>query len=178
MVRSRELEREWCGRPSRLDGIAVGAGLALIMRGPNELKVVRKWLGLIFLAAVSFIVIYVTYGRLKMDRAHLFPLYFTATAFFFGSMVVYGLLASALRSKLLAFFGKYGYGLYVFHVPLVSLVAVAGVTPVNIGRIVGSEFVGAILYFLIMIAVTTCVALLSWHLWEKQFLKLKPLFQR
>ena len=170
--------------PSRLDGIAVGAALALMMRGPTELRTVRKWLGPIFLTAVAFIATYVAVGRMGYDRRALFPLYFTSTALFFGSMVVYaihmknGIVPSALRSRALAFFGKYGYGLYVFHVPLVSLLNIVGFNPVRFGAVLGSELLGAVVYFAAMIAATTGVALLSWNLWEKQFLKLKPFFQR
>jgi peptidoglycan/LPS O-acetylase OafA/YrhL len=163
--------------PSRLDGIAVGSALALMLRGPKGLEPARKMLLPIFAVAVGYISWYVS--RRGGDRTDLFPLYFTSTAVFFGCMVVYamyigdGITGRLLKSRALAFFGKYGYGLYVFHVPLVSILAIAGINPVAFSR-VGSELVGALAYFVLMIAVTTGVALLSWHLWEKQFLKLRP----
>lgn len=79
-----------------------------------------------------------------------------------------------LRSRALRFFGKYGYGLYVFHVPLIPVVALVGLTPLNLVAWIGSGLGGALVYITAMMAISTVAALISWHAWEKQFLKFKP----
>lgn len=169
--------------PARLDGIAVGSAIALIMRGPRGLEPLRRRLLPIFLLSVAYIAMFTVMGHLRLDRHTVFPIYFTSTALFFGCLLIYavyvgdGPAGSMLRSRALAFFGKYGYGLYVFHVPLIPIVSLVGFTPGNLAR-VGSELGGALIYIAVMIALTTAVALLSWHLWEKQFLKLRPVLMK
>ena len=167
--------------PARLDGIAVGSAIALIMRGPRGLEPLRRRLHPIFLCAVAYIAMFTIFGRLGLERRLIFPLYFVSTAVFFGSLLIYAIHAGhgpggkMLRSRLLAFFGKYGYGLYIFHVPLISIGVIVGFTPGNLNR-VGSEFLSGLIYLAGMIGMSIVAALISWHLWEKQFLKLKPLF--
>jgi peptidoglycan/LPS O-acetylase OafA/YrhL len=139
----------------------------------------RRRLNSIFLVVVAFLAVFTVFEKLELDKTLLFPLYFTATALFFGSLMVYAIFAGEgrgarlMRSRALAFFGQYGYGLYVFHVPLVSIAALAGFNPGSLSWI-GSEFLDAVAYVAAMTALSTATALLSWHLWEKQFLKLKP----
>ena len=170
--------RPYWPTPARLDGIAVGSALALLMRGPGGLVPLRRRLNPIFLIAAAYLAVYAVFEKMDIDKTPMFPLYFTATAVFFGSLTVYAIFAGEgrgaqlMRSRVLAFFGKYGYGLYVFHVPLVSIAALAGFNPGSLSWI-GSEFLDSVVYVAAMTALSTAVALLSWHAWEKQFIKLK-----
>ena len=166
--------------PARLDGIAVGSALALMMRGPHGLAPLRRYLTPVFLLSVVYISVHTGSGHMNFDRTGTFPLYFTSTAVFFGSLIVYAIFAGdgpgagILRSRALAFFGRYGYGLYVFHVPLVSIAALLGLNP-GVFAWFGSELIDALAYLAAMTALSTAVALVSWHLWEKQFLRLRPM---
>ncbi len=80
-----------------------------------------------------------------------------------------------LESNFLRFFGRYSYALYVIHVPLMSILCHAGLTPGRLS-VGGSDFIGAMLYASILLLLSIILAMLSWHLLEKHFLKLKRHF--
>ena len=75
----------------------------------------------------------------------------------------------------LRFLGTYSYGLYIFHYPLIPLFL--RVFPVeSLEERLGSSLVGTMAFLALCIGSTLAVALMSWHLWEKHFLKLKDRF--
>ncbi len=73
--------------------------------------------------------------------------------------------------KALRWFGKYSYALYILHVPIAYMLLRSGVASTISVPIWGSLFL-FVMYF------GTCIiaAFLSWHLFEKHFLKLKRFF--
>jgi peptidoglycan/LPS O-acetylase OafA/YrhL len=81
-------------------------------------------------------------------------------------------LAAHLSSPVLRFFGKYSYGLYVLH-PMVY----AGVRRCwgdhGLPAIAGSLLPGRIAFAAAAMSASVIAALLSWHLWEKHWLRLK-----
>jgi peptidoglycan/LPS O-acetylase OafA/YrhL len=81
------------------------------------------------------------------------------------------------RSKVLSFFGKYSYGMYVLHLPVVVAFEGLGFSVGVFRRVGNSDVPGAIAFTLIALATTTALALVSWNLYEKQFLKLKERFK-
>ncbi|MDB5297001.1 MAG: acyltransferase 3, partial [Phycisphaerales bacterium] len=88
-----------------------------------------------------------------------------------------GPVARAFGAGWLRFLGKYSYGIYVFHnvihhamfdhVPLRSLQ----------DRLGGSFWAAYGLYLLVATGLSIGLALLSWHEYEKHFLKLKRFFE-
>jgi len=107
----------------------------------------------------------------------------TLLALFFGAMLVLALVSSPkaftgrfFASSQLSFFGRYSYALYVFHVPILLL---------NLGRflpldLVPTVFGSLLLKKLVFVSsaavVSVALAMISWHLYEKRFLKLKKFF--
>ena len=78
------------------------------------------------------------------------------------------------RSGLLRFFGKYSYGLYVFHYPIGGLLT----SPVRV-YIDGhfhKKVLGVVAGAIVVFIASTLVALLSYHFYELPFLKLKKYF--
>ncbi len=152
--------------PCRIDGLAIGAILALALRGPGGVSAVRRWIvptsltGLVAVAALALLrptVRFIDPGMMTVG--------FTALDWSFAGLVF---AAATTRSALLesAFLraaGRYSYGLYVFH-PLVMWWIVRDVPSLErnewsyvIGSVVGS----------------VVVAYLSYHLYERPFLRLK-----
>jgi len=74
--------------------------------------------------------------------------------------------------------GKYSYALYVFHFPLAPTLERMGLTIQTFPTIAGSPLPGAIAFTIISGSITLAVALLSWNLYEKHFLRLKRFFPR
>jgi peptidoglycan/LPS O-acetylase OafA/YrhL len=84
-------------------------------------------------------------------------------------------LANVGQSRLLRWFGHYSYGIYVF-----GNLLIAGFSPLvnaeSLSNALGSLYAGQLAYALILRTATVGVAVLSWHLFEKHFLSLKPHF--
>lgn len=87
-----------------------------------------------------------------------------------------GSLASAFwNARWLRFFGKYSYAMYIFQYPLIPILA--PILSVEIlANSLGNVSVARVAYIVLMIGITTAVALASWHLYEKHFLALKRFF--
>jgi peptidoglycan/LPS O-acetylase OafA/YrhL len=79
------------------------------------------------------------------------------------------------HSAFLRFFGKYSYGLYVWHG--LALPFLQGYLTPRMTDLLGSPLLVVVVQTAVSIAITLAVALLSWHLYEKQFLKLKRFFE-
>jgi peptidoglycan/LPS O-acetylase OafA/YrhL len=78
------------------------------------------------------------------------------------------------NQPILRFFGKYSYGLYVFHYPLGCLLThpVRLYIDAHFHRKVLGVIAGAIVVFI----ASTLAALLSYHFYESPFLRLKKYF--
>jgi peptidoglycan/LPS O-acetylase OafA/YrhL len=106
----------------------------------------------------------------------------TLLACFFGAVLVLALrlpsqmpLVRMFSSSSLRFFGRYSYGLYVFHHPILFLKP--GLLPLDwIPVFEGSMLLKLGVYIMSATAVSLVLALISWHLYEKQFLRLKRFF--
>jgi peptidoglycan/LPS O-acetylase OafA/YrhL len=107
---------------------------------------------------------------------------FTLLAILSGGLLVIGVASSPqtaagrfLAHRFLRSLGRYSYALYVFHHPIMlyaGLVFGAGSFP----TLAGSQVPGQLVFTAVTAALSLAAAVLSWHLYEAQFLKLKRLF--
>jgi peptidoglycan/LPS O-acetylase OafA/YrhL len=167
--------------PGRLDGLAVGGLLAVVAReddGPSRLA---RWAPRLLLAGACFIAATYVFTRLVPAwRFGFHQLRSTAFALCFGSMVTASLhgplaLQRFFGNRVLRFFGKYSYGLYVFHF-LFGYFLVTRRTADVIAPFVGSHLLAMLLQALAATGVAVLLALASYHGFEKHFLKLKGRF--
>ncbi|HEX4125638.1 MAG TPA: acyltransferase [Tepidisphaeraceae bacterium] len=174
----------YCFTFARLDSLAAGAFLALWMRGPSTLQTLVRparfmlagcIAGLFALAAAS--------GNWTLDHQGVGPQTFTFTfvALFFAAMLILVVQAphTAAASRFFAhpamrFFGRYSYGIYVFN-SLINAPFVAWLPPRRIALLTHSLELGAVIHVILEIALTIGVSMLSYHLYEKHFLRLKDL---
>lgn len=164
--------------PMRMDALAAGALIALAARGPGGINALVKPAFAIGSAAL------LAFGALVMVRhtkSSLDPgistIGYSLVWMIYGSVLVLSLkwrpLNTVMNAGVLRWFGKYSYGMYVWH-PIVFIIllhseavrALRGpATPLAIAVNVA-----------VALAVMLAVTMASWHLWEKQFLKLKARF--
>jgi len=172
----------------RADSLAMGAAVALAARDPGDWKALLKWARLLALPLLFAIIL----GRILNSRCTVgpgdTPTFFmntfelTLAGAFFGMCI--GLAVAAhkespghriLASPFLRFFGKYSYCLYVCHLPVIVILAKAGLNSSHLAGKLHSELLSVLAVDAIAFAVSIMIAFASWHLYEKQWLKLKDL---
>ncbi len=170
--------------PCRMDSLAFGGLLALAVRDDAWRVWLRKWSGAILLIAI------VAGGAVLLRPrqsgaldALAEGLKYTLLAMSFGALLLSSVLAPArspgvriLTTPVMLFLGKYSYGLYVLHgilMPLMDRYA----SYAALAALLGSPAAGVLARLLIGTGVSVGLAVASWHLYEKHFLKLKRFFE-
>jgi peptidoglycan/LPS O-acetylase OafA/YrhL len=169
--------------PCRMDALALGSLLALTARGPGGVAAVRPWaLALGGVSGIALATIYVMgkhwIARVEMLMAlrHTFwPMFFAGVLMWSITVSPTSLIGRLWNSRLLQFFGKYSYGLYVFHYLLLPLFRLWFPMQAIIDA-TGSVLLARLLFIAVSTAASVVAALLSWHLFEKHFLKLKDVW--
>ncbi|HEU4882125.1 MAG TPA: acyltransferase [Longimicrobium sp.] len=167
--------------PGRVDGLALGGAIALMARGGGMPRLRRIAPAVLAASAAVLAGAALHPSGFDPGGAYMVSVGYSALAFFFGAVLVLALdagparLPRLLSGGVLRFFGRYSYGLYVLHVPLIKLGRLAGVSP---DPFAGTrwELPGLLGYMALMAAASILAALASWHLYEKHFLKLKARF--
>jgi peptidoglycan/LPS O-acetylase OafA/YrhL len=176
--------------PARLDALAVGAWLAVTLRVPIEYERLRRWARPTFLAAAGCFLLLSLPDLLEHGQSRLSAgiqgVGYTLLALCFGALIVIALdtrdraptSERFFGSSTLAFFGKYSYALYVFHLPVRFALDLGGLNARTFSLPGDSPLLRAIAFSIFSIALSTALAFLSWHAYEKHFLRLKRLFPR
>jgi len=169
--------------PFRLDSLCIGACLALLVRGPLGMAGIAVWAKRgIPLAAIGVLLTSVLHAwrpwGLPSESVRE-----TFLALLFGCFLVLAAwsdgprwLKAPLRSSWLRFFGKYSYGLYVFHGIIAYALGAHGTLP-YFEKLTGGHLSGLLLQALVATAVSIAVSLVSFEFFEARFLKLKDRFE-
>jgi peptidoglycan/LPS O-acetylase OafA/YrhL len=165
----------------RIDTLALGGALAVLVAGgvrdthlkyPAFFGVALLGIGLHWIPAESALMLTVGYTGIATASAYLIFHAVTNT----GSS---GYVCGLLRNRLLRRLGKYSYGMYVLHLPIVRSLSRARASVLShLGYHPGTMAYGGITWFTIVLGCFASygAALLSWHLIEKHFLRLKGKF--
>jgi peptidoglycan/LPS O-acetylase OafA/YrhL len=170
--------------PMRMDSLAVGALLAALVRDPAGMAWAKRWSKPVLAGGLAVIAaLFCVRGlRFSEEDAAVYTLGYSVVALAFGGLLVQAIAGGALVQRAMSLvslrtFGKYAYAMYVFH-PVVLRIFADHLTPaLNVPLIFGSKIGLQLWSWSTGIAVTFFVALLSWHAYEKHFLKLKDRFR-
>ena len=173
------LEFLYTSLATRLDSLLIGACLALALRTRFHAWALRVATPMFLTAALLFVAdLAVQRIRAIPTIRALVPFEFTlisvaATALIAMCLKQRSRMARVFRTPVLRFFGKYSYGLYVFHtiLPMFYLPFLISMT-----QRMRNHAVGNVLNSMVELAIALGVSMLSYHFFEMPFLRLKRFF--
>jgi peptidoglycan/LPS O-acetylase OafA/YrhL len=163
---------------ARMDSLAAGALIALAVRGPQGLApFVKPSFYVLPITAVIFLSIAIARKDFSNNDVYLGTIGPTLLWAGFGAALILSLTWrpawTFTSAPVLRWFGKYSYGLYVWH-PIVWMLIFHSSFSRELR--LGQRMIDLPVTAAIAVAAALAVSLISWHLWEKQFLKLKGRF--
>ena len=171
--------------PGRLDGLAAGSVVGLLRRyHPETLlpwKKVMRFAGVVFVAAqLAFVPLYMWHAKAGVLFWVAF-MPFIASVFFASAVAGLSLRRDTsspkwLVSPVLTSIARYSYGMYAFHVPLIFVLFHLQLA-VKQAPVAGFDLPYRITFFILIAGLTYGLGMASWHLYEKQFLKLAPRYR-
>jgi peptidoglycan/LPS O-acetylase OafA/YrhL len=167
--------------PTRMDTLATGAFVALLMRGSEGREWLRRWAPVVLVVGVGWLgILFLARGGLNTGDRIVQTLGYSVIAVSCGALIAtaiegttFNWLRRALCAAPLLFFGKYSYGLYVVHQPIMVALAEYGLQVDTIPRLHGSALPGVLVFGLASVGLCIAAALVTWHVWEAPFLRLK-----
>ena len=167
--------------PARLDGLLAGAALAMLVRSRFHRMVLRAAVPLLVGGIAVVAAIWWKNSGFNWER----PLWVavwgeTLLALLFSALIGLALKSgsmwqSAFSPSWLRFFGRYSYGLYVYHYTLCALFLER--LRVTLQHTVHSSALALLFAGLGVGGLSVLVAWLSFHLYERHFLSLKRYFK-
>ncbi len=167
--------------PGRLDALALGGLMAVIAREEQGIERLGKLAPKVLVASLAFIVSSFVLTRIFPHVQELFhQLRQTAFAACFCAVLVLALvgpdwLRRLFESRPMTFFGKYSYGLYVYHF-IFGYFLIRFRTEDQVAVWVGSHTLAIFVQAALGLAAAIAISFLSYHLFEKHFLRLKVWF--
>jgi len=165
--------------PFRMDSLAVGAALAILIRGEHRERLAKIAPTVLAMAAAGVLAICVATRTTDHDSPGLSSVGFTLIALTSGSLLVLAVLKHGIVYKLFSWqplrtLGKYSYGLYLYHFPLAVLL-----DPIKppLGHVLHSEVLAKVLFVVLSLAVNLAVAWSSFQFIESPIMSLKRKFK-
>jgi peptidoglycan/LPS O-acetylase OafA/YrhL len=169
--------------PCRMDALACGALVALATRGPAGVGALVRFARPTALVCGAAALTVGTWRHSICWDPWMQSLGFPLVDLFYAALLIIaitatqsGWLRTILQSRVLTSFGGYSYAIYVFH---------AAVAATFVGLLgghweplpAGWERANDAINFIVLTFLSFAVAVLSWHLFEKHFLRLKRFVQ-
>jgi peptidoglycan/LPS O-acetylase OafA/YrhL len=166
---------------TRCDTLLVGAICAIVVRDAGLLARVRRFLPIVATLGAAYVVAIAI--AIKDDATQAFyavTFGFTALALVFGSLVIRAYVDRGRRNwsdrllsiRPLTALGKYSYGVYVYHIPVIYLAKMRFGDSAWFGHDLGP----CLLFIIGAVTATVAIAAVSYELVEKRFLRLKRFF--
>lgn len=165
---------------ARADSLLLGAALAMLFRDREMWPRVLRWAPWAFAGCAGLVLLSLGAGGVRVFASQywVFCLRFSVVAVASAGLLAWslrpGVVASVFSVRVLRFFGKYSYGLYVLHMtflPLLSRVGRAALFALYPSKAFAVAGTAALVLLL-----SCAAAWLSFQLYEKPFLRLKRFF--
>jgi len=163
--------------PMRIDALAAGALVALAVRGKSDLSaLLRPAFHVTTACGLLMLAIILSRRTLSPYDPMMQSVGFTILALGFSALLIIGMacrpVEAILSMRILRWFGKYSYGIYVLH-PVVNIMAFHPETRTSLG-ISGSAATS--MYIAVIFCAVLWISVLSYRYLERPFLTLKSHF--
>lgn len=158
--------------PCRMDGLALGAALAVLFRGDYRGRI-QKLATPVFTVSVGLLILIFAFRHTTEHSDRLVcTLGFSVIAIAYGALLVLslGTLSSLFSMRILRLFGKYSYGMYLYHFPLTAVFE-------HTKSFFNAFPFGSLIYVMFCLAADLAIAALSFHVFEQPILRLKNRFE-
>jgi len=171
--------------PFRLDGLALGACLAVAARQPGGRERLAGALPLVVTVAAGLLAVTFLWTRLvsREELTLVLPVRAALIQVLLACLLFWALIAPERSrtsrffcSRFMVFLGTYSYGLYVYH-HFISYYLVTNRTDLELAGWLGSHSAAVALQATLGASISLGLACLSYELFEKRFLRLKRLFK-
>jgi peptidoglycan/LPS O-acetylase OafA/YrhL len=171
--------------PFRLDGLALGAFLAVTVRQPGGLERLVRALPLVVAVAGVLLAVTFVWTRLlsRQEMELVLPVRAALIIVLLGGLLVWALIAPErsatsrfFRSRAMVCLGTYSYGLYVYH-HFISYYFTINRTELELAHWLGSHGAAVALQATLGASASLALAYLSYEFFERRFLALKRLFE-
>ena len=170
--------------PFRLDGLALGAFIAVMARQPGGQDRLVQTLPRVTVVAGALVV--ATFGWTKLvshgGMEFVLPVRAALIEILLACLLFWAMVAPSrsatsrfFRCRTMVFLGTYSYGLYVYH-HFISYYLMTNQTEFALAQRLGSHGLAVALQAAVGAAVSLAVAYVSYELFEKRFLGLKRFF--
>jgi len=171
----------------RMDTLALGALLAVLLQRNSPADLLHRFGIFGILCAVAAGVGLSLDGRIIHIHGHTIHLShpiaiinYSFVAFAWAAFILLALKGAGFTSRIMSqswlrFFGVYSYGMYIYHRLILNTLT----TQFSMRRLSyhGKLWTGIPLHYALCLGATALIALASYHLYEKHFLKLKHYFE-
>ncbi len=155
-----------------MDGLALGAALAILFRSGLGRYCQKLALPVFAVSAAGVILICSLRHTTAHDDQLVYTLGFSVIAVAYGALLILGLgpLAKLFSARILRMFGKYSYGMYLYHFPLTAVSE-------HVKPLFFRYPLGSLTYVATCLAANLAIAALSFHVFEQPILSLKKRFE-
>ena len=167
--------------PFRLDSLCLGGLLAIIGRDVDGPEKIKKYAPRVTLFAVVFIVLVTIAGKIFPEiHQVVVQLRKMAVTICLCAPIIFSLtgprfIQNLFKNKIMMLLGKYSYGIYVYH--FIGMYALVHYRTIDItAKWIGSYPLAMLAQLVVGTVVTLVVSVVSYHLFEQHFLKLKEKF--
>ncbi|WP_433968716.1 acyltransferase family protein [Tunturiibacter gelidiferens] len=162
------------------DNLLFGCSLCILLRTSARQRLLALAPRILAICATILLLTGLRYHGLVWETNFFVPTFgFTLVAISCAALIAMALRPGSKTQQLFAnrtlrFFGKYSYGIYVFHYSLDTMLT--SPTRLYVGTHLHSKALGVVAGACVVMAATIPVALLSYHVYESRFLGLKRYF--